>query len=69
MKSELLQSWLMELQGSVRPTSYTICQSEVQNHILPKLGGISLGEMSVTTGEGLTRALTEKGLSPRWSTT
>lgn len=63
--SELLQSWLMELQGSVRPTSYTIYQSEVQNHILPELGGISLDKLTASTGEGLSRTLVEKGLSPR----
>lgn len=63
--SELLQNWLIELQGSVRPTSFTIYQSEVQNHILPELGGISLKELTASTGEGLSRALTEKGLSPR----
>ena len=59
--SQLLQDWLAELQSSVRPTSYTIYQSEVQNHILPELGGIPLREVTASTGEGLSRALAEKG--------
>lgn len=63
--SQLLRDWLAELQGSVRPTSYTIYQSEVQNHILPELGGIPLREVTASTGEGLSRTLVEKGLSPR----
>ena len=37
----------------------------MQNHILPELGGISLKELTESTGEGLSKTLMERGLSPR----
>lgn len=63
--SDLLQAWLVSLQPTVRPTSFSVYQSEVQNHILPTLGQLPLKELSASSGEALTAELTAKGLSLR----
>lgn len=65
--SDLLDCWLEDLQNKIRPTSFTVYQSQVQNHILPELGNLKLDEITPHVGEGLMSCLMNKGLSAQTS--